>query len=169
MTTLTYDEADHLLREKISIILSTKDLMLPVKTIDEVSVFCTMSVGFIQPTDKINFVIHSSWLGDVVFKAYAHTLEEVNDILNTVIPNLKYNKIKHFFSIDKDIYDLEQEILSHIPENTNIRLNYSDCCVCLDKTNTKTSCEHYLCATCESHNNTRVCPMCGELYAHYEV
>lgn len=68
MDTLTYDEADHLLREKISIILSTKDLMLPVKTIDEVSVFCTMSVGFIHPTDKINFVIHSSWLGDVVCK-----------------------------------------------------------------------------------------------------
>lgn len=99
---------------------------------------------------------------------YANTLEEVNDILNTVLPNIKYNKIKHFFSIDKDIYDLEQEILSHIPENTNITLNYSECCVCLDKTKTKTSCHHYLCAKCESHNNTRVCPMCEEFYVHYE-
>lgn len=153
---------------------SREDFPLPIKTIDEVNVYCVMHscLNCYGEMKHIRLEITSSWLGDMLFKTYSNTQGELIHMLRDIIPNLKYDKIHNVMMLNgsarKKDCDLECEIISHIPESSNIIFNYSECCVCLDKTTTKTSCNHYLCAKCESQIKTRTCPMCRKSYAQYE-
>lgn len=43
-----------------------------------------------------------------------------------------------------------------------------ECCVCYEKTYTKTSCEHYLCVECWSNIKKKSCPICREFLCAQE-
>lgn len=167
------DETELSLFDKI-IHATREEFPLPIKTIDEVNVYCVMHscLDCYGERKHIRLEITGAWLGDMLFKTYSNSQLELLHMLKDIIPNLKYDKINNVMMLNgsarKKDCDLECEILSHIPENNNIILNYSECCVCLDKTKTKTSCNHYLCAKCESQIKTRTCPMCRELYSQYD-
>jgi hypothetical protein len=87
-------------------------------------------------------------------------LKKFFDIIN----NLKFSKLSGNFTYSNDVLtDKNNIILSCFFEmnlNSNIKLNYDTCCVCSEKTLTKTHCKHSLCISCWSSLKNVVCPLC---------
>lgn len=140
-----------------------KILYLPIEEIDGVkNINC-----FFEIYDELNgicFKIYPKFTldGDYIFfkRLYKKNNEIkkedllifINELL-TDLPKLKLNKNGFLKIIDEDeekIILMFEEILLSI-ECDNLKIKKIDsCCVCYEKTNTKTRCKHSLCLKCWS-------------------
>lgn len=83
------------------------------------------------------------------------------------IQNLKLCKITSKFIIktdDQDETEFNKAIYESIEDKTNIECTIKECPVCMDLTNNKTFCNHFLCIQCwdkmPKKRNDIKCPMC---------
>ncbi len=68
------------------------------------------------------------------------------EIVKNLITNIKFNKLSGFFESDGSNIDYS---------------NVGDCCICYDKTMTKTTCNHHMCIECWCKiTNKNECPYC---------
>lgn len=88
------------------------------------------------------------------------------------LESIKFSKLFGVFcSVDKiplQTYSFCQAF--NIEEETGIISKFGDCCICFDKTNTRTPCKHALCIPCwakinykeddDLGDNVRDCPIC---------
>lgn len=90
------------------------------------------------------------------------------NLIKEILPKLIFNKLTGLFEFDmmknnKLINFADTKINNFIGLDT-FGCEYSDsgeCCVCYDKTLTKTSCNHFLCVECWTKiKNTSECPYC---------
>ncbi len=176
------------------------NLSFPIKKMDKIHVNVVIKLRETTESKTILFSIYSSTIylagedeeldedgpEDVERVLYNHeeilidddpkyTVEFIQEALSIVykkIKNSKFDKYtgKFIYKCDQDIsFDDWNTYLSNIQ---NIELNFQDCCVCLDKTSTKTSCHHSLCYSCwtnlkytvsdKFNEDTFKCPYCRE-------
>jgi len=112
-------------------------------------------------TTKLDYYKFFSYKKKFSKLSYKNTLEFIQ-IIKKILPTLTFNKLiglfepLHKFKL-MNINLNSQEI--KLSNSKNIK--YDECCVCYDKTITKTSCEHYLCVECWINiKNTNECPIC---------
>ena len=68
------------------------------------------------------------------------------EIVKNLITNIKFNKLSGFFESENSNTDYS---------------NVGDCCICYDKTMTKTTCNHHMCIECWCNiTNKNECPYC---------
>jgi len=70
---------------------------------------------------------------------------------------LEYDEISNQINID----NLLCEYLM-IDTDNKFKRRGDDCCVCMDKTITKTKCNHFICLPCFQQINNRKCPICRD-------
>jgi hypothetical protein len=106
------------------------------------------------PTDGLNLVNQNL------------ILDFVHQIIED-IPKLKLCKITSKFIIktdDQDEAEFNKAIYESIEDKTNIECTIKECPVCMDLTNNKTFCNHFLCIACwdkmPKKRNDIKCPMC---------
>lgn len=99
-----------------------------------------------------------------------------NDYMNAVqkiyetLRKLKFNKLHGCFQIKEDDEEDDVLILEELLNHSNIESTFDVCCVCTEKTFTKTNCGHPLCYCCWEQikiknvdgNEKMDCPICRE-------
>lgn len=119
---------------------------------------------------KIN---NSEWYKFFTFEKSISKLNIKNthkfvNLIKEILPKLTFNKLTGLFEFDTII---NHKLINFTDTKTNNILGldifgseYNDCgecCVCYDKTLTKTSCNHFLCVECWTKiKNTSECPYC---------
>jgi hypothetical protein len=130
----------------------------------------------IYDSDGDNYILHTEFLyvsreGEY-FTKIMNMLEWNKDILNNLVYDNKQGRL-----IDTRV----SRTITEIEKIDNIRMNYmgnmivnemEECCVCYEKTNSKTDCGHTICLQCamkvkkepdENDEKYRNCPMCRGL------
>ena len=98
------------------------------------------------------------------------TLSVTLDKMLEILPTLKFNKYNGIFTERMPIYT---SIIDFFKDVEGLVLENQECCVCLEVTNTKTECDHYLCVPCfqqiplvgddeDEDEKERRCPLCRE-------
>ena len=91
--------------------------------------------------------------------------------LKTLLPKLRFNRLKGKLTDKDETQDISQLFCVFLSDMKNVDTGVEECCVCSEKTFTKTPCGHTLCIQCwERIKPTRVCgdefsplcPMCRE-------
>lgn len=90
------------------------------------------------------------------------------NLIKEILPKLIFNKLTGLFEFDiiknKKLFNFVDTRINTVLGIDTFDCEYSDsgeCCVCYDKTLTKTSCNHFLCVECWTKiNNPSICPYC---------
>lgn len=145
---------------------------LPIYSVQAVKVTCqltrTQCIRESGSMTALRVQLDSVWNeDDILYQEIVTNQEDLDKLLNTTLPNLKFNKMTNQFQEDDDNKrtTLELEIAQSIPKCDSIKWGFDDCCVCMELTTTKTSCGHYLCSPCESAITNSKCPMCRQCYS----
>lgn len=86
-----------------------------------------------------------------------------------ILPKLYFNKLLGIFEFDcvknKNLINFSNSEINNILGLDIFGLKYSncsgECCICYDKTITKTSCNHFICVECWTNiNEPSICPYC---------
>lgn len=87
-------------------------------------------------------------------------IDKILEDIKLLLIKLKFDKITSKFKTINVVEPFEDKYL----DDELI----DECCVCLDKTNMKTNCGHYLCVLCWDNLKNKDCPMCREeeIYAY---
>lgn len=96
-----------------------------------------------------------------------NTYKFVN-LIKDILPKLIFSKLTGLFEFDINknnklinFSDSETNLISGLDAFGTEYSNCGECCVCYDKTFTKTSCNHFLCVECWTKiNNPSICPYC---------
>lgn len=148
----------------MSLIQKSRDIFLPIKSIAGVNVNCHIhSHQNVHGNDELLLMIRSEWNGEFLFSKQARSQEELDTLLETILPNLKYCKLTHSLGT-KDTETDSLEVVQKIPKCDNVKLSFEECSVCLENCQTKTKCSHALCAVCESKIKDPICPLCRACY-----
>jgi hypothetical protein len=164
-----------------------KQITLPIETIDGVYSDCEImlhnknnsgivfrvQVPYVNNQGDQDDLYHfSRWNGDGL------TNDEIETFCQSVFDKIPLLKLTHegVLKPNKSKWDIAREKVDNIFRNyncDNIKKTCSDeCCVCYNKTKTKTSCKHSLCVRCWSkmYNDIECpddddcvkCPMCRQ-------
>lgn len=144
---------------------------LPIYSVQAVKVTCQLTrTQCIRESGSITALrlqLDSVWNeDDTLYQEIVTNQENLDRLLNTTLPNLKFNKMTNQFQEEGDNKrtSLELEMAQSIPKCDSIVWGFDECCVCMELTTTKTSCGHYLCSPCESAIKNSKCPMCRQCY-----
>jgi hypothetical protein len=93
--------------------------------------------------------------------------------MKMVLPTLKFNKyeghFEHHLPVDFPIPTKFKGVVEDYSPKENFDnflnipgmvLGGQDCCVCMEKTKTRTSCGHAVCLPCRYALKKEICPMC---------
>lgn len=97
-----------------------------------------------------------------IFKNYIYNVLFYTQI---IIRDFKFHPILSYLNHKDDIENLLEikgSIIKLFGENI-------DCCVCLEKTITKTICDHGLCQSCYSNLVTKSCPLCRSILLNEDI
>jgi len=117
------------------------------------------NVGFIISQNKANArpiqaiqysFITFSHLKNAIFNTLFH--------LYICMNYFEYSKLFDYFYFKDDLLELNEIRLRELRLFASIK--DMDCCVCLEKTITKTSCNHNLCDACFFKLKNKLCPLC---------
>lgn len=97
--------------------------------------------------DKHKFLLFTKLYGGLSVKNTQLFLKLTNQMLLDV----KFNKSSGLFETSNT--------LAHDIFNDNF-IEIGECCVCYDKTSTKTSCSHFVCVECLTNLKKKECPYC---------
>lgn len=146
-----------------------EDKNIPIFTIDSVCVV----VNLRKMTNEVVLLrIQSFFSHSTLF-----WIEFSNDISLTkffseTIHKLKYNKLLEKLQVEID-NGVIHDMINLIPTNDNIQYDFGECSICLDKTTSKTNCNHFICLACDTAltikatatKSCKKCPMCRT--SHY--
>lgn len=139
-------------------ICEKNQICLPIDTICGINA----SIHFSHTACRqiITVLINSDWDDNLYFKELKNQ-EELELFLDN-IPNLKFSKMDSCLFIDETELksNAYKKILDRMPICPNVKLNIQECSVCLELTNKRTNCMHYLCYVCESNLVSKQCPIC---------
>jgi hypothetical protein len=132
--------------------LQQHQLVLPIHKIEEIKVFVDLVSDVFNPNDTSVYLRVWSY-GVQLFQDQSSTYDEFKQMINS-IQHLKFSILygRFYTTIPTDH--------SPVVDFHNIQLTNSECCVCLEKTQTKTGCEHALCWICYTKLQTGNCPLC---------
>jgi hypothetical protein len=149
-----------------------KNTVLPIDKICRLSVY----VDFEHVKERVNYdnsitpqcllaSIRLDWEYKLIYRMVLYNQEDLETFLND-IPKLKYSRLDNKLYLDDTKLDSTTylKVMDLIPENKNMHLNIQECVVCMNITKTKTSCNHYLCAICETKIDNKLCPICRNYY-----
>ena len=89
-----------------------------------------------------NHLLYNGDKGDIELE----DVEEGLKNLKVLLPKLRFDKCKGVFTADP-ITNIQDDYI-RIFESDNVKLKYEKCAVCLDITETRTKCGHFLCYRC---------------------
>lgn len=97
-------------------------------------------------------------------KPIEHLLTEINKFINdlkTLRINLLYGTLEsdlhNCSKLNINFMELCCEVFQDLP---NIKLDFTECCVCHSMTKSKYKCKHFVCILCDSKLKNNKCPMC---------
>ena len=78
------------------------------------------------------------------------------------LKDMKFDVLSGEFINPSKIVATTKYVVQKMPmfHHPNIELIYSECCVCLEFTVSKTDCKHSLCLRCNEKINKNLCPVC---------
>ena len=132
--------------------LQQHQMVLPIHKIGELKVFVDLVSDVFNRYDTSVYLRVWSH-GAQLFQDQSSNFEEFKQMINS-IQHLKFSVLYGRFYTTLPI--------DHSPlfAFQNVELTSSECCVCFEKTQTKTACEHALCFICYTKLQTRLCPLC---------
>lgn len=141
-----------------------EDKNIPIFMIDNVSVV----VNLRKMTNEVVLLrIHSFFSHSTLYWIQFSNDISLTKFFAETIHKLKYNKLIEKLQVTID-NGFIHNLINLIPTNDNILYDFGECSVCLDNTNCKTNCNHFICLSCEtqlhikatSTKTTKKCPMC---------
>ena len=134
--------------------LQQSQIILPIHKIGELTVSVILQSDVYSMFDKsISLQIWSA--GVKLYEDKSVNYREFRQMVNS-IQHLKFSVLHGKF------YIMLPTDYSSIVAFPNVELTNSECCVCFERTETKTACAHYLCWICYTKLKTPVCPMCRQ-------
>jgi len=152
----------------------SKSYVFPISKIDDIGVRVVI--------DKRNLHIESNSINSLMYDNLDNTqlgvfnIQELNNDfdeemfvkMNTILKELVFDKFMGKF-ITGNIGDEEQKYITEREyiiglNNPKIKINekYSECCVCLCNTTTKSKCKHTICIPCADKIQEYYCENCDE-------
>lgn len=140
------------------------DKPIPIFTIDNVSVVVVLQK---MTNDAVLLRIQSFFSHSTLFWIQFSNDISLTKFFTETIHNLKYNKLLEKLQVELN-NGIIHDLINLIPTNDNIQYDFGECSVCLDKTTSKTNCNHFICLSCEtqlhiksvSTKTHKKCPMC---------
>jgi hypothetical protein len=135
--------------------LQQHQLILPIYKIGDLKVFVDLVSDVYNRYDTSVYLRVWS-TGTQLYQDQSSNFEEFKQMVNS-IQHLKFSVLygKFYTTIPVDH--------SPLVDFPNVQLMSADCCVCLEKTQTKTACEHALCWICYAQLQARTCPLCRKV------
>jgi hypothetical protein len=139
------------------------EIFLPIYKIDGIVVnsrlYTSNNGWYVDPfTFYLEFCLNSH--SHYKYLDSGSTLEE----FTTMIEGLQHMKFDTFSGefinpskLVKSMYTPRVMSMFHHP---NIEMDYTECCVCMEYTVSKTPCNHPLCLRCDQQIKNKMCPLC---------
>ena len=143
---------------------TSNEIIVPIKRIDDIPVSVTFTYEgnnkeihylacVIELSPKINYT-----MAELIVRNFndEFPLEKGIQLIFEKIEKLKYNKISGlFYDYSKNDGNSGEEnimvtLFSILKNYENVCSSISECCVCLEITDTRTSCDHNVCISCYS-------------------
>lgn len=159
-------------------LVTEKRIVIPIDRIYNISVHCEFIItdfGYATFTIK-SWNTHQAM--DIEYELYyqrSDKIEKDEDVFKLVkfifdiIPKLKFDKCIGRFV--REIVRPDYTIFEAFEQCDFIKMTYAQCCVCHERTTTKTECNHHLCIQCwdqlkevekDNRHAFRYCPLCRE-------
>lgn len=139
-----------------------KDVQLPINKIDGILVNSRLYTtnGWGEPTMMFSLEIYvkngCSYIDSgVTYEDFCRMIEGIKDMKFDTF-NGVFTNPSRLLKTTPLLYELP---MFHHP---NVEMDYTDCCICMEMTITKTPCSHALCIRCQQKLKKSTCPLCRE-------
>ena len=128
---------------------------IPISEIDGVKCQVHMEPCCDRSWVRMNIMAYP---GNAHANLIAHNEKEFNEMID-LLKNYKFDKLKNTF-VDGRKKQLGEDFYACLKSPT-IKLEYEECCVCLENTRGKINgCCHPICLSCITHLKKHKCPLC---------
>ena len=128
---------------------------IPISEIDGVKCHVSIEPGRDRSWVRMNIIAYP---GDAHANQIAHNEKEFTEMID-LLKNYKFDKLKNTF-VDGRKKQHDEDFYACLKSPT-IKLDYEECCVCLENTRGKINgCCHPICLSCITHLKKHKCPLC---------
>jgi len=146
------------------------EIVLPIHKIDGMVVNSRLYTGnngwYIDP---FTFYLEFSLNNHYKYLDSGSTLEDFTTMIEG-LHHMRFDVLSGEFinpsKLVKSMYTPRAMPMFHHP---NIEMDYTECCICMEYTVSKTPCNHPLCLRCDQKLKNNVCPLCRRSTSLEEV
>ena len=121
-------------------------------------------------TEETTFYFEVSLCDGALYLDYGTTYEDFCRMIEG-LKDMKFDVLSGEFINPNKLVPRNKYVVKQMPmfHHPNIEMIYSECCVCLEFTVSKTYCKHSLCLRCTDKIKNNSCPMCrGTIFNHVD-